>query len=216
MWGFLSNLLCSLGSGEFHLMKRRCFGWLNDTCRYANGWDIRGALSSLFWRFFEFGWFLTYFALGFLTFSSFQNWAYVLGFFYPFSGEFSSILDLFLSTFCNFIWVTLDSLSSSFRLFFVGVSRFADNDLGSPPLEGFVSIDSVLHRLAAELYSIVYPTISTWGVIRGLMAANETEWSLPLSNKLPEGLSNKLHEGLSNELPEGEAREVSSEATPST
>ena len=154
--------------------------------------------------------------MGFLTFSSFQNWAYILGFFYPFSGEFSSILDLFLSTFCNFIWVTLDSLSSSFRLFFVGVSRFADNDLDSPPLEGFVSIDSVLHRLAAELYSIVYPTISTWGVIRGLMVANETEWSLPLSDKLPEGLSDKLHKGLSNELPEGEAREVSSEATPST
>jgi hypothetical protein len=64
----------------------------------------------------------------------------------------------------------------------VGVSRFADNDLGSPSLEGFVSPDGVLHRLVAELYSIVYPTVSTWGVIRGLMAANETEWSLPLSN----------------------------------
>ncbi len=48
------------------------------------------------------------------------------------------------------------------------------------------------------------------------MAANETEWSLPLSDKLPEGLSDKLHEGLSNELLEGEAREVSSEATPNT
>jgi hypothetical protein len=43
----------------------------------------------------------------------------------------------------------------------VGVSRFANNDLGSPSLEGFVSPDGVLHRLAAELYSIVYPTIST-------------------------------------------------------
>ena len=88
-------------------------------------------------------------------------WAYVLGFFSPFSGEFSLILDLFLSAFCNFICVTLDSLSPSFRLFFVGVSRFVDNDLGPPPLEGFMSPDSVLHWLAAKLYSIVYPAIST-------------------------------------------------------
>jgi hypothetical protein len=40
------------------------------------------------------------------------------------------------------------------------------------------------------------------------MATNETEWSLPLSNELSEGLS--------DELPEREVREVSSEATPST
>jgi hypothetical protein len=71
-----------------------------------------------------------------------------------------------------------------------------------------VSSDSVLHRLAAELYSIVYPAISTWEVIRGRMAANETEWSLPLSDELPEGLS--------DEFPEGKAREVLSKVTPST
>ena len=122
--------------------------------------------------------------------------------------SFPSILDLFLSAFCNFVWVTLDSLSPSFRLFFVCVSRFANNDLGSPSLEGFVSTDSVLHRLAVELYSIVYPAISTWEVIRGLMAANETEWSLLLSDELPEGLS--------DELPEREAKKVLSEAMPST
>uniref|UniRef100_A0A2N9H2D6 Uncharacterized protein n=1 Tax=Fagus sylvatica TaxID=28930 RepID=A0A2N9H2D6_FAGSY len=106
----------------------------------------------------------------------------------------------------EFILVILDSLSSSFRSFFVGVSRFAESDLGLPPLEGFVSSDSVLHRLSAELYSIVYPAISTWEVIRSRMAANEAEWSLPLSDELPEGLS--------DELPVGEAREVSSKATP--
>ncbi len=39
------------------------------------------------------------------------------------------------------------------------------------------------------------------------MAANEIEWSLPLSDELPEGLS--------DELPKGEVREVLSEATPS-
>jgi hypothetical protein len=77
----------------------------------------------------------------------------------------------------------------------MGVSRFVDNNLGPPPLKGFMSTDSVLHRLAAELYSIVYPAISTWGFIRGLMAANETEWSLPLSYELPEGLSDELPKG---------------------
>ena len=69
-----------------------------------------------------------------------------------------------------------------------------------------MSSDSVLHRLAAKLYSIVYPAISTWGVVRDIMVANEVEGSLPLSNELPEGLSS----------PERESRKVSSEATPST
>jgi hypothetical protein len=73
----------------------------------------------------------------------------------------------------------------------VGVSRFAENSLGPPPIEGFVSSDSVLHRLSAELYSVIYPSISTWGTIRGRMAANEAEWSLPLSEELPEGLSDE-------------------------
>ena len=88
--------------------------------------------------------------------------------------------------------VILDSLTSSFRSFFVRVSRFAESDLGPPPLEGFVSSDNMLHRLAAKLYFIVYPAISTWEVIRGRMAINETEWSLPLSNELPECLSDEF------------------------
>ena len=65
---------------------------------------------------------------------------------------------------------------------------------------------SVLHQLAMELYSIVYPAISTWRVVRDIMAANEAEWSFPLSDELSEGLS----------LPKKEPREVLSEATPST
>ena len=99
-------------------------------------------------------------------------------------------------------------MSQSFQLFFVGVSRFAENNLGSPPLEGYVSSDSVLHRLAAELYSILYPALSTWEAVRDMMGVNEVEWSLPLSEELPEGLS--------DELPRRMMREVSSEATPST
>ena len=97
-------------------------------------------------------------------------------------------------------------MSPSFRLFFIGISRFADNDLGLPPLKGYVSSNSVLHRLVAKLYSIVYPAVNTWGVIRDLMATNKTEWPLLLSDELPEGLSS----------PEKETKEASSEATPST
>jgi hypothetical protein len=89
----------------------------------------------------------------------------------------------------------------------VGVSRFAENDLGPPLIEGFVSPDSVFHRLSAELYSVIYPSISTWEAIRGRMTANEAEWSLPLSEELPEGLS--------DDSAGREAREVSSEAIPS-
>uniref|UniRef100_A0A2N9GVW0 Transposase (putative) gypsy type domain-containing protein n=1 Tax=Fagus sylvatica TaxID=28930 RepID=A0A2N9GVW0_FAGSY len=81
-------------------------------------------------------------------------------------------------------------------------------NLGPPPLEGYVSSDSVLHRLAAELYSIVCPALSTWEAVRSRMAANETEWSLPLSEELPEGLS--------DESPGRVTRENSSEAAPST
>uniref|UniRef100_A0A2N9EMU3 Uncharacterized protein n=1 Tax=Fagus sylvatica TaxID=28930 RepID=A0A2N9EMU3_FAGSY len=89
-----------------------------------------------------------------------------------------------------------------------GNFSFAENGLGPPPIEGFVSPDSVLHRLSAELYSVIYPSISTWEAIRGRMTANEAEWSLPLSKELPEGLSDESAGRV--------AREVSPEAIPST
>uniref|UniRef100_A0A2N9GF90 Transposase (putative) gypsy type domain-containing protein n=1 Tax=Fagus sylvatica TaxID=28930 RepID=A0A2N9GF90_FAGSY len=88
------------------------------------------------------------------------------------------------------------------------VVLFAESNLGPPPLEGYISSDSVLHRLAVELYSIVYPALSSWEGIRSRMAANEAEWSLPLSEELPEGLS--------DESPGRVTREDSSEAAPST
>jgi hypothetical protein len=108
----------------------------------------------------------------------------------------------------GFIPVNLDSLSLSFKSFFVGVSRFAENGLGPPPIEGFVSPDSVLHRLSAELYSVICPAIHTWEAVRNRMVANEAEWPLPLSEELPEGLSDESNGGMT--------REVSSGAVPST
>uniref|UniRef100_A0A2N9FMK8 Uncharacterized protein n=1 Tax=Fagus sylvatica TaxID=28930 RepID=A0A2N9FMK8_FAGSY len=86
--------------------------------------------------------------------------------------------------------------------------RFAENGLGPPPIEGFVSPDSVLHRLSAELYSVICPAINTWEAVRNRMAANEAEWPLPLSEELPKGLSDESNGGVT--------REVSSGAVPST
>ena len=93
-------------------------------------------------------------------------------------------------------------------MFFVSVSRFVESNLGLLLLEGYISPDSVLHRLAVELYSVVYPALSTWESVRSRMAVNEAEWSLPLSEELPEGLSSESAGRV--------AGEVSSKATPST
>ena len=124
--------------------------------------------------------------------------------FVPIANEFLLISSFVLRSSLFFSFVILDALSPLFKLFFVGVSRFADSNLGPPSPEGFVSADCVLHPLAVELYSIVYPIVSTWGVIRNLMASDEAEWPLLLSEELPEGLSS-LERGV---------KEVSSEATP--
>ena len=86
------------------------------------------------------------------------------------------------------------------QVFLCGVSRFVENGLGPPPIEGFVSPDSVLHRLSTEFYSVIYPSISTWEAIRGRMTANEAEWSLPLSEELPEGLSDESTERVDREV----------------
>uniref|UniRef100_A0A2N9INU5 Transposase (putative) gypsy type domain-containing protein n=1 Tax=Fagus sylvatica TaxID=28930 RepID=A0A2N9INU5_FAGSY len=158
----------------------------SDTCHYATGRHVRGVVSSDFWRFFEYGGFL----VGFL----YRIW------------EVFCLIHTTNKTKTLWASVWVSSLFI-FRSFFVGVSRFAENDLGPPLIEGFVSPDSVLHRLSAELYSVIYPSISTWEAIRGRMTANEAEWSLPLSEELPEGLS--------DDSAGREAREVSSEAIPS-
>jgi hypothetical protein len=55
----------------------------------------------------------------------------------------------------------LDSLSVPFRNFFIGVCRFAEGNLGPPPLSDYLPSSSVIHRLSEELYSISFPAIST-------------------------------------------------------
>uniref|UniRef100_A0A2N9I4S2 Transposase (putative) gypsy type domain-containing protein n=1 Tax=Fagus sylvatica TaxID=28930 RepID=A0A2N9I4S2_FAGSY len=109
------------------------------------------------------------------------------------------------------VMLLVGDFDASFRRIFGGflnVEGFAENGLGPPPIEGFVSPDSVLHRLSAELYSVICPAIHTWEAVRNRMVANEAEWPLPLSEELPEGLSDESNGGMT--------REVSSGAVPST
>uniref|UniRef100_A0A2N9IDK4 Uncharacterized protein n=1 Tax=Fagus sylvatica TaxID=28930 RepID=A0A2N9IDK4_FAGSY len=178
-------------------------------------WSVlRCVVSSDFWRFFEWEGFCGVFIPSSRVFVLFtKRKKFLLSVWVPSSRFPVSLLCPFLlPSFSGFlrgcIPVNLDSLSLSFKSFFVGVSRFAENGLGPPPIEGFVSPDSVLHRLSAELYSVICPAIHTWEAVRNRMVANEAEWPLPLSEELPEGLSDESNGGMT--------REVSSGAVPST
>ena len=91
--------------------------------------------------------------------------------------------------------LALDSLSVPFRNFFVGVYRFAESGLGPPPLGDYLPPANVLHRLLAELYSLSFSALSTWGVLRRSMVASESDWPAVLSEELPEGLSSSGREG---------------------
>ena len=199
------------------LMKRRRFGWRVTRVVMRPVSVFEASYRQIIGGFLDTEGFCRVFIprlRGFLSYSYIKSKNYfgrVFGFsLFAFSGEFSSVPFFFLFSvvFCEFVSVNLEFLSLSFRSFLVGVSRFAENSLGPPPIEGFVSSDSVLHRLLAELYSVRYPSSSTWESIRGRMAANEVEWSLPLSEELPEELSDESAEGVT--------REGSSEAVPST
>ena len=83
--------------------------------------------------------------------------------------------------------------------------QFANSGLGPSPLGDYLPSSSVFHRLSAELYSLSFPAISTWGAIRQSMATNGSHWPSVLSEELPEGLSSL---GRENE-------DASSEATTS-
>uniref|UniRef100_A0A2N9F4W0 Uncharacterized protein n=2 Tax=Fagus sylvatica TaxID=28930 RepID=A0A2N9F4W0_FAGSY len=66
-------------------------------------------------------------------------------------------------------------------------------------LGDLVSPDSVLRRLSVELFDFVFPAIDTWGVVRGLMAAERGSWSSVHSEDLPEGLSDRGEDSHSTE-----------------
>ena len=85
------------------------------------------------------------------------------------------------------------------------VCRFADSGLGPPPLSDYLPSSNMLHCLSAELYSLSFPAIRTWGVIRQSMAAEGSDWPVVLSEELSEGLSSSMREN----------EEASSEATTS-
>uniref|UniRef100_A0A2N9GFW8 Uncharacterized protein n=1 Tax=Fagus sylvatica TaxID=28930 RepID=A0A2N9GFW8_FAGSY len=86
----------------------------------------------------------------------------------------------------------------------ISLSAFVDlpeSGLGPPPLGDYLPPTSVLHRLSAELYSLSFSALSTWGVLRRFMAAGGSDWPAVLSEELLEGFSSlgKEGEGTSSE-----------------
>jgi hypothetical protein len=68
-----------------------------------------------------------------------------------------------------------------------------------------VPSDCVLHRLSEELFSLVFPALSTGRVVRDLMVSERNSWSSIHSKDLPEGLSDRGEDS----RPSGEAPSVS-------
>ena len=99
---------------------------------------------------------------------------------FPSFGIFTLVHFLF-SSFCfpmsslAFLWfsfsITLDPLHSSLRNFFVGVCRVAESEGRAICFGDLVPADCVLHRLSKELFALAYPVLSTWRVLRDLMAS---------------------------------------------
>ena len=59
------------------------------------------------------------------------------------------------------IWVSLITLDHSLRNFFVGVCRVAESEGRPVDFGDLVPLDCVLRRLSEELFSLVFPTLST-------------------------------------------------------
>jgi hypothetical protein len=73
----------------------------------------------------------------------------------------------------------------------VGVCRIAESEGRSVNFGDLISPDSVLHRLSEELFSLVFPALSTWRVVRDTMVSEGGSWSSVRSEDLPEGLSDR-------------------------
>jgi hypothetical protein len=73
----------------------------------------------------------------------------------------------------------------------VGVCRVAESEGRSVNFRDLISPDSVLHRSSEELFSLVFPALSTWRVVRDTMVSEGRSWSSVRSEDLPEGLSDR-------------------------
>jgi hypothetical protein len=102
-----------------------------------------------------------------------------------FSGESSSF---FLFSDLGSFLATLDH---SLRNFFLGVCLMVESE-GRPISFGdLIPSSCVLHRLSEEFFTLVAPALSTWRVVRELMASERGSWSSVRSEDLPEGLSDR-------------------------
>ncbi len=72
--------------------------------------------------------------------------------------------------------IPLDPLHSSFRNFFVGVWRVAESEGRAICFGDLVPADCVLRRLSEELFALANLALSTWRVLRDLMAFEGSSW----------------------------------------
>ena len=106
--------------------------------------------------------------------------SFSLGFLFPVS-SFVFLLSL--------IWVSLLTLDHLLKNFFVGVCRIAESEGRPIDFGDLVPSSCVLHHLSEELFTLVFPALSTWRVLRDSMVSERGSWSSVRSKDLPEGLS---------------------------
>jgi hypothetical protein len=71
----------------------------------------------------------------------------------------------------------------------VGVCRITESDGRPVDFGDLIPSDCVLRRLSKELFTLVFPALSTWRVVRDSMVSKRGSWSLVRSEDLLEGLS---------------------------
>ncbi len=81
----------------------------------------------------------------------------------------------------------------------MGVCRIAESEGRPVDFGDLVPPDCVLHRLSEELFTLVFPALSTWRVVRDTMVSERGSWSSVRSKDLPEGLSDRGEVGRSSE-----------------
>ena len=95
--------------------------------------------------------------------------------------------------------IPLDPLHFSFRNFFVGVCRVVESKGRAICFGDLVLANCVLRRLSKELFALANSALSTWRVLRDLMAFKGSSWPSVQSEKLPNGLSDREDVGNSSD-----------------
>ncbi len=73
----------------------------------------------------------------------------------------------------------------------MGVCRVAESEGRALDFGDLVPPDSVLRRVSEELFSLSFPALNMWRVVRESMASQGGSWSSVRSEDLPKGLSDR-------------------------